>query len=114
MNKDDLIRCARDSGMELYGLGKNRERFIYHLGEFATAAFDAGVASGRKASVDALKALNEKYELELRKAVAAERQAMLETIDALYNSQDPNPMYQEGYNHALDNMEDFVKARSKS
>lgn len=88
MNKDDLIRCARDSGMELYGLGKNRERFIYHLGEFATAAFDAGAA--------------------------AERQAMLETIDALYNSQDPNHMYQEGYNHALDNMEDFVKARSKS
>lgn len=80
MNKDDLIRMAREAGVistKIDGI----ERF-----------FQAAYAAG----------------------AAAERQAMLETIDALYNSQDPNPMYQEGYNHALDNMEEFVKARSKS
>ena len=30
-----IIEMARDSGMELYGLGKNRERFLYHLECFA-------------------------------------------------------------------------------
>ena len=86
MNKDDLIRMAREAGFHCYngcadGIDADLERF-----------FQSAYAAG----------------------AAAERQAMLETIDALYNSQDPNPMYQEGYNHALDNMEEFVKARSKS
>ena len=35
MNREDIIRMARESGMELYGLGKDRERFIYHLERFA-------------------------------------------------------------------------------
>lgn len=35
MNRDEILRMARDSGMELYGLGKNREKFIYHLDAFA-------------------------------------------------------------------------------
>jgi hypothetical protein len=34
--KEDIIRMARDSGMELYGLGKDREKFVYYLQEFAT------------------------------------------------------------------------------
>ena len=84
MNKDDLIRMAREAGCALWEDGSVSPA----LERFFQAAFAAGAA--------------------------AERQAMLETIDALYNSQDPNPMYQEGYNHALDNMEEFVKARSKS
>ena len=84
MNREDVIRMAREAGFII-----NDENPMTHsLERFAAAAFAAGAA--------------------------AERQAMLETIDALYNSQDPNPMYQEGYNHALDNMEEFVKARSKS
>lgn len=36
MNREDIIRMARDSGMELYGLGKDREKFVYYLQEFAT------------------------------------------------------------------------------
>ena len=31
------------------------------------------------------------------------------TIEALYNSEDPTPMYQTGYNHALDHIEEFIK-----
>ena len=84
MNREDVIRMAREAGFII-----NDENPMTHsLERFAAAAYAAGAA--------------------------AERQAMLETIDALYNSQDPNPMYQEGYNHALYNMEEFVKARSKS
>ena len=35
MRQDEVIEMARDSGMELYGLGKNRARFVYHLEAFA-------------------------------------------------------------------------------
>jgi hypothetical protein len=31
----EIIQMARDSGMELYGLGKDRARFVYHLEAFA-------------------------------------------------------------------------------
>ena len=31
----EIIQMARDSGMELYGLGKNRARFVHHLEAFA-------------------------------------------------------------------------------
>ena len=50
----------------------------------------------------------------VNKVVEAEREAVLQTIEALYNTQDPNPMYQEGYNHALDNLKEFVKARGQT
>jgi hypothetical protein len=36
MNREDIIRMARDSGMELYGFGKDREKFVHYLQEFAT------------------------------------------------------------------------------
>lgn len=35
MTQDEIIAMASDSGMELYGLGKNRARFVYHLERFA-------------------------------------------------------------------------------
>jgi len=41
-----------------------------------------------------------------------EHEAVLQMLEAFYNSQDPNPMYQDGYNHALDHVEIFVKRRS--
>lgn len=87
MNKEEIVRIAREAGF-ITSYGGRETASDELLERFAAAAFAAGAAT--------------------------ERQAMLETIDALYNSQDPNPMYQEGYNHALDNMEEFVKARSKS
>jgi hypothetical protein len=35
MTQDEIIDMARDSGMELYGLGKDRARFVHHLVAFA-------------------------------------------------------------------------------
>lgn len=35
MTRNDIICMARDSGMELYGLGKDREKFVYYLERFA-------------------------------------------------------------------------------
>ena len=31
MTQDEIIEMARESGMELYGLGKDRARFVHHL-----------------------------------------------------------------------------------
>ena len=35
MKQDEIIEMARDSGMDLYGLGKDRYRFVHHLEAFA-------------------------------------------------------------------------------
>ena len=37
----EIIQMARDSGMELYGLGKDRARFVYHLVAFAELVAEA-------------------------------------------------------------------------
>jgi hypothetical protein len=36
------------------------------------------------------------------------RSATLDTIDELFDSQDPNYMYQTAYNHALIHMQEFI------
>lgn len=35
MTKDDTILIADASGLSWYGMGKDREKFIYYLGAFA-------------------------------------------------------------------------------
>lgn len=45
--------------------------------------------------------------------VADTMEAILMTIEALYDSEDPTPMYQTGYNHALDHIEEFIKAQKE-
>ena len=40
--QEQIIAWARDSGMELYGLGKDRAKFVYYLEAFATLAYEAG------------------------------------------------------------------------
>ena len=40
----EIIQMARDSGMELYGLGKNRARFVYHLEAFAKLVAEKALA----------------------------------------------------------------------
>ena len=40
--QEQVIAWARDSGMELYGLGKDRAKFVYYLETFATLAYEAG------------------------------------------------------------------------
>jgi len=35
MNEDDIILMADASGLSFYGIGKDREKFIYYLKAFA-------------------------------------------------------------------------------
>jgi len=36
MNEEDIILMADASGLSFYGMGKDREKFIYYLEAFAT------------------------------------------------------------------------------
>ena len=40
----EIIEMARDSGMELYGLGKDRARFVHHLVAFAKLVAEKALA----------------------------------------------------------------------
>ena len=40
----EIIELARDSGMELYGLGKDRARFVHHLEVFAKLVAEKALA----------------------------------------------------------------------
>lgn len=52
------------------------------------------------------------YRSEMEAAVKAERQAVLDTIEVLYNMEvDRNAMFSDGYNHALTHIEEFIKGR---
>jgi hypothetical protein len=52
-------------------------------------------------------------EAAVKAAVAAEREAVLETIDELMGSErDRNPMFSDGYDYALGHIEEFVKGRA--
>jgi len=35
MTKDEIIMCADASGISLYGMGKDREKFIHYIEAFA-------------------------------------------------------------------------------
>lgn len=48
----EIIDMARDSGMELYGLGKDRYRFVHHLEAFAKLVDDKATAREREAMLD--------------------------------------------------------------
>jgi hypothetical protein len=37
----EIIQMAREAGMELYGLGKDRARFVHHLEAFAKLVAEA-------------------------------------------------------------------------
>ena len=50
----------------------------------------------------------EKFEQLAKRIGQHYRQQMLDTSDALFDTEDPNPMYQTAYNHALIHMQEFV------
>ena len=54
MTKEEIIEMARDSGMDLYGLGKDRYRFVHHLEAFAKLV----VEKEREACADLLMGLH--------------------------------------------------------
>jgi len=58
MIKDDIILIADASGLSYYGMGKDREKFIYYLEAFAKLV----AASEREACETAVEDLARKYQ----------------------------------------------------
>ena len=77
MTQDEIIEMARDSGMELYGLGKNRARFVYHLEAFAKLVAAKAFQNGYEKGVAAF-----------TEAVNLEREACAETLESISNAPD--------------------------
>jgi hypothetical protein len=73
MTRDDIISLARDSGMELYGLGKNGDKFIFYLERFA-ALVVAAVYKNEDMFTEA-------YAGGYAAGVAKEREACAELLD---------------------------------
>ena len=84
MNREELFELAKQSGFyvkdnEAYSPSNQEDHELTeHLGRFA-------------------KLVLQHY-----------RKATLDTIDALFDSEDPNSMYQTAYNHALIHMQEFI------
>lgn len=49
----------------------------------------------------------------IEEAVKEERIAILQTIEALYGSEEDNPMFADGYDAALDHIKQFIEGRKK-
>lgn len=47
-----------------------------------------------------------------KEVALAERQAVLDTIDALQGMEDRHPLFVEGYEYALRHIEEFIKGRT--
>ena len=74
MNRDDIIKMARDSGMELYGLGRDRTNFVFILERFAALVaepFQSRITDLYRQLAEAEKRLDEQYAM----GMEAEREA---------------------------------------
>jgi len=58
MNEDDIILMADASGLSFYGIGKDREKFIYYLKAFASFV----AAAEREACETAVEDIARKYQ----------------------------------------------------
>jgi hypothetical protein len=63
MTQDEIIQMARDSGMELYGLGKDRARFVHHLEAFAKLVEEKATAIEREACVKVCEEYDGEYDI---------------------------------------------------
>ena len=85
MNRDDIIKMARDSGMELYGLGRDRTNFVFILERFAKAI-------EKHLSYDSIHTCHDECQrpscIAVREAVKAEREVCAEMVAGM-NVQHP-------------------------
>jgi len=94
-----------------------KKGMVGEMSDLRKAANEVLEAWGWDISEPRNKILRERMEA-LRQALAqpdevlAEREAVLETIDELIGSErDRHPMFSDGYDYALQNIDEFVRAR---
>ena len=77
MTKEEIIRMARESGIELYGLGRDRENFLCILERFAALV----AAAEREACKQWFIEDSERFAAQV---ALAEREACAKVCDARY------------------------------
>jgi len=83
MNQDDIIKMARDSGMELYGLGRDRTNFVFILERFAALVAEplqARIKDLYRQLDEAEKRLDEQYAM----GMEAEREACAQLCESRF------------------------------
>jgi hypothetical protein len=83
MNQDDIIRMARDSGMELYGLGRDRTKFVFILERFAALVAEplqSRITDLYRQLEEAEKRLDEQYAM----GMEAEREACAQLCESRF------------------------------
>ena len=82
MNQGDILRIARDSGMELYGLGRGRTNFVFILERFAALI-------EQHLSYDSIHTCHAECQrpacVAVREAVKAEREACAQLCESYEN-----------------------------
>ena len=83
MNQDDILRIARDSGMELYGLGRDRTNFVFILERFAALVAEplqSRITDLYRQLDEAEKRLDEQYAM----GMEAEREACAQLCESRF------------------------------
>jgi len=83
MNQDDIIKMARDSGMELYGLGRDRTKFVFILERFAALVAEplqSRITDLYRQLEEAEKRLDEQYAM----GMEAEREACAQLCESRF------------------------------
>jgi len=119
MNREDILRMAREAGLQsavmlhMFNGNENAllESELEELDRLVSFAALVETAATESANARA----NTSWALMCKKMVAAEREAVLVTINELMGSElDRNPMFSEGHDYALERIETFIRARSKT
>ena len=83
MNQDEILKMARDSGMELYGLGRDRTNFVFILERFAALVAEplqARITDLYRQLDEAEKRLDEQYAM----GMEAEREACAQLCESRF------------------------------
>jgi hypothetical protein len=81
MNQYSILKMARDSGMELYGLGRDRTKFVFILERFAALVAEPlqeRIRNLYRQLDDAEKRLDEQYKM----GMEAEREACAQLCES--------------------------------
>jgi hypothetical protein len=102
MDKEDIIRMAREAGLTD---GIELQREIEAVVRFANLV----------AAAERNRTWTQNHWTEYERSIAAtEREAVLQAIEAVYMlEEDRNPMFSDGYKYALDQIETLIKARGQ-
>ena len=83
MNQDEILKMARDSGMELYGLGRDRTNFVFILERFAALVAEplqSRITDLYRQLDEAEKRLDEQYAM----GMEAEREACAQLCESRF------------------------------